>query len=255
MGKTKIKGGQLHDGMKGFTDLDAAVANNAECGCGWVCDGCFSYFVLFDYDSENGNRIGQIAMSFEDGAPVYDTVANTRARQRLLNSWVDASSVVISGCPVADLDSNVSETSQLTVAVLPAGSNQAGVWSSDDDLIATVSVAGLITAVDEGSAIITFTSTDGSFTDTCAVTVVIAATGVTMSACPGGALTHPDTAQLTVVVDPTATDQTGVWDSGTPGTATVDASGLVTTVAAGSTTITFTSTDGSFTDTCDITVV
>lgn len=70
------------------------------------------------------------------------------------------------------------------------------------------------------------------------------------------ALTHPDTLQLTatVVVTGTAGD-TVTWSSGTPGVATVNGSGLVTTVAAGTTIITATSVDdGTKTDTVTITV-
>lgn len=45
-------------------------------------------------------------------------------------------------------------------------------WDSSDDAKATVSVAGLITAVATGSATVTATSdTDGGLTDTCVVTV------------------------------------------------------------------------------------
>lgn len=44
-------------------------------------------------------------------------------------------------------------------------------WASSDDEIATVSSAGLVTAVKDGIAIITVTTDDGGFTASCEVTV------------------------------------------------------------------------------------
>jgi len=47
-----------------------------------------------------------------------------------------------------------------------------GTWSSDDPTVATVNInTGLVTAVSAGTAIITFTTNDGGFTDDCEVTV------------------------------------------------------------------------------------
>jgi len=50
--------------------------------------------------------------------------------------------------------------------------NRAVTWSSDNELVATVGMNGLVTAVDVGTAIITATTEDGGFTSTCTVTVI-----------------------------------------------------------------------------------
>jgi uncharacterized protein YjdB/agmatine/peptidylarginine deiminase len=64
------------------------------------------------------------------------------------------------------------DTYQLTATVLPANAtNPAYAWSSSNPSVATVSASGLVTAVNAGSANITATTNDGSFTDFCAVTV------------------------------------------------------------------------------------
>jgi uncharacterized protein YjdB len=79
--------------------------------------------------------------------------------------------------------------------------------------------------------------------------------GVTVTP-SSGTINVGDTLQLTTTFDPTgATDKTGVWSSSDNSISTVNSSGLVTGIAEGSVTITFTSNDGSFTDTCVITVV
>lgn len=60
---------------------------------------------------------------------------------------------------------------------------------------------------------------------------------------------------LTAAAEPdNATDKTVTWTSSDPAVATVDANGKVTAVAAGSATITATTADGGFTDTCEVTV-
>lgn len=63
------------------------------------------------------------------------------------------------------------------------------------------------------------------------------------------------TIQLTKTVAPTdATSVAGTWASSNAAKATVNSTGLVTGVAVGSTNVTFTTTDGSFVDTCVVTV-
>lgn len=63
------------------------------------------------------------------------------------------------------------------------------------------------------------------------------------------------TEQLTATVAPSnATDKSVTWSSSNTSIATVDSSGLVTAVSAGSATITVTTTDGGYTATCAVTV-
>ena len=66
----------------------------------------------------------------------------------------------------------VGATQQLTAVVEPASATDKGVtYDSSDDLVATVSATGKITAEGAGSAVITVTTDDGGFEDVCAVTV------------------------------------------------------------------------------------
>lgn len=66
----------------------------------------------------------------------------------------------------------VAEELQLTATVAPASATDKTVsYVSDDTGVATVTAGGKVKGVAAGSAIITVTTTDGSFEDVCAVTV------------------------------------------------------------------------------------
>ncbi len=68
---------------------------------------------------------------------------------------------------------SLNNTEQLVATIAPANSTNHNItWSSSDDTVATVSTDGLVTAKVTGTAIITATTVDGSFTASCSVTVV-----------------------------------------------------------------------------------
>ncbi len=90
---------------------------------------------------------------------------------------VPVSSVSISGCN-SGTDLEVGATRNLNETVLPTNaSNKSVTWSSSNTSVATVSNAGLVTAVAAGSATITVTTVNSSKTATCAITVVAPPSG------------------------------------------------------------------------------
>ncbi len=149
----------------------------------------------------------------------------------------------------------VGEDLQLTATLAPADATNKNVsWESSDNTIATVTSAGLVTAVKAGSATITVTTEDGSFTATCSLTITnVDVTGVSLNK-TSTSISVGETETLTATVAPAnAQNKAVTWTSSNTSVATVS-DGVVTAVAAGSTTITVTTTDGSFTATCDVTV-
>lgn len=69
------------------------------------------------------------------------------------------------------------ETKQLKAVVYPTNAaNKNVTWTSDNNAIATVDAAGIVTAKTVGTATITATTEDGGHTDTCVVTVTNNAT-------------------------------------------------------------------------------
>ncbi|MDF3573222.1 Ig-like domain-containing protein [Enterobacter cloacae] len=82
----------------------------------------------------------------------------------------------------------------------------------------------------------------------------IAATGVEVTPATAS-LVVGATQQLSGAVQPTdATNKAITWTTSAPSIATVSSTGLVTAVAEGTATITATTADGDFTDTCAVTV-
>lgn len=85
-------------------------------------------------------------------------------------------------------------------------------------------------------------------------TGTVAVTGVSVSP-TSASIAVGATQQLTATIAPSnATNQTRTWSSSNTGIATVNSSGLVTAVAAGTATITVTTQDGNFTANSSITV-
>jgi hypothetical protein len=152
-----------------------------------------------------------------------------------------------------------STTEQLFATVSPqAATNKNVTWSTSADGVATVSADGIVTPVGVGSATIMVTTVDGNKTATCDVAVseiCVAVTGVSLD---------PKTATVSVggskqlyatIVPQGATNQNVTWTSNNDSVATVsEHSGLVTGVSAGNATITVATAQGSFSDTCVVTV-
>jgi uncharacterized protein YjdB len=105
-----------------------------------------------------------------------------------------------------------------------------GAWSSANTAIATVNTStGVVTGVAAGSAIISYVFGSGCYSIK-TVTVNTAGTAITGPAviCAGSS----------ILLSNTVPD--GVWASGDPSIATVDTAGMLTGVAAGTTTISYT---------------
>ncbi len=151
----------------------------------------------------------------------------------------------------------VGESADVNASVVPSNASVKDViWSSSDESVATVK-DGKITAVKAGTATITVTTADGGKTASCAVTVVnptVAVTGVSLSKTTAKLIVG-ESATLTATVAPSnATNKSVTWKSSNAAVATVE-NGVIKAVKAGSSTITVTTTDGSKTASCAVTVV
>ena len=119
-----------------------------------------------------------------------------------------------------------------------------GVWASSNPSVATVNASGTVTGVSAGTTTISYTITIGNCTSvqTAQLTVNPTAVAGTVTAgttpqCIGGTTNY--TVSGTVLGG-----GTGTWSSSNPGVATINASGLVTAVGAGTSNIIYTVSGG-----------
>ena len=167
--------------------------------------------------------------------------------------------VAVTGVSLSKTSLTLTEGGSETIAasVTPSNAtNQAVSWSSSNTGVATVD-GGKVTAVKAGSATITVTTSDGGKTAKCEVTVeakVIPVSGITVDK-ETLSIVEGEDATLTATVAPEdASDKTFAWSTSDEKVATVDENGKVTAVAAGTATITATTTDGGKTAKCEVTV-
>lgn len=151
------------------------------------------------------------------------------------------------------LSLKVGEKATLTATVSPSNATDKTVrWSSSQVSVATVSNAGQVTAIGNGTTVITATA--GNKSAKCTVTVqdgVIAVESVSLSE-ESLTLDEGETATLVVTILPEdATDKTVSWSSSNSSVATVS-NGIVTAVKEGIATITATA--GGKSAQCTITV-
>ena len=168
--------------------------------------------------------------------------------------------------PVASVSLNqteaemqVGETLQLQAQISPSNATDKTLtWNSSKQSVATVSDAGLVTAVGEGTAKITVTASGK--TANCEVTVIKSDTPVEPVHVESisldketAAMEIGETLALTATVLPdNADDKSVAWKSTNPEIAEVDQNGNVTAVSEGSATITATA--GGKSATCQVTV-
>ena len=175
-------------------------------------------------------------------------------------TWTPPSNIAVTGVTVAPSTLNIlpAGTSTLTATIAPANAtNKAVTWTSSDPTVATVSGAGVVTAVKVGTTTVTAKTTDGNFTSTCAVTVTSAAVAVTSVSLSKMVTSIAIGANETItasVLPVNATNMNVTWSSSNTAVATV-ANGIITGVKAGTANIVVTTVDGSFKDTCVVSIV
>lgn len=147
-------------------------------------------------------------------------------------------------------------TETLIATVYPVNSTNKNVtWSTSNEAVASVSSTGIVTAKTAGSAVITVTTADGGKTASCTVTVIINVTGVSINK-QNTTIIIDDNETLIATVSPdNATNKNVTWSSNNTSVATVSSSGVVTAKAVGTAVITVTTSDGSKSDNCTVTVV
>ena len=192
----------------------------------------------------DNKRTGTIAFCCEDVSITFTIIQNTVICVNGVSLNTSAASI------------EAGKTYQLKETILPSdASDKSVVWTSSNTYIATVSNTGMVTGLNSGNATITAKTNDGNKTASCVVTVRVPVTGISFDM-TSASIDVGNTRQLVATVQPAnATNKSVTWSSSNTAIATVNASGLITGVASGSTTITAKTNDGAKTISCAVKVV
>ena len=164
------------------------------------------------------------------------------------------------------MDVGATANTQIVATIAPADATNRNItWTSSNPNIVSV-VSGqfpstpILQALAVGTSTITATTADGGFTATCVVTVSpVPVTGVTLNE-QSLTLTVGDNASLIAsILSQNATNQNVTWTSSNPAVASVQATPIplnaaINALSPGTTTITVTTQDGSWTATCNVRV-
>ncbi len=207
------------------------------------------------------NSSGLVAAVATGSATITATTADGSFQDTSAITVESVTAVTSISVSLASATISSSATTQATETVLPAEATiKAVTWSSSNTSIATINSSGLVTANSSGLAgnsVIRATATDGSgvYGEATVTVSPVAVTGVSVSPASATITGLSNTQQLTATITPSnATNKSVLWSSSNTSIATVNGSGLVTSVAGGSVTITVTTDDGAFTSTSSITV-
>ncbi|HEY3220376.1 MAG TPA: Ig-like domain-containing protein [Gemmatimonadales bacterium] len=206
--------------------------------------------------------------SVSAGGLVTGVAAGTATLTATSEGKSGTATVTVTSVPVASVavspgspSIRVGGTVQLTATAKDSAGNvltgRVVSWASSASGVASVSGSGLVTGVAAGTATLTATSEGKSGTAT--VTVTIAPVAAVTVAPASANVRIGGSVQLSATTKDSAgnvlTGRVVTWASSVPAVATVSASGLVTGVAAGSSTITATSEGKSGTSAVTVTVV
>ncbi len=147
--------------------------------------------------------------------------------------------IVITAPPVAGTISGTQEVcTGATTTFAVSGNSASGTWSSSDTNVATVNASGEVTAVGAGTATISYTVVGtGGCTDAVATrTVTVTNPPIAGTISGTQEVCTSNTTTFTIA----GNSAPGIWSSSNTNVATVSTSGVVTAVAPGSATITYT---------------
>lgn len=148
------------------------------------------------------------------------------------------------------------ESASLKATIFPENASDKSLkWGSSDVSVATVDAYGNVKAEGNGEATVFVSSSDGGFTAYCNVKVGTSVTGISLDPREFTLETIGSSFTIKPVISPEdASDLGVVWESADTKVVSVASDGTVTAIGPGTTTVTATTNDGSFTSNCVVSV-
>ena len=181
------------------------------------------------------NASGEVTAVGVGTATISYTVAGTGG----CTDAVATRTVTVTNPPIAGTISGTQEVcTGATTTFAVSGNSASGTWSSSDTNVATVNASGEVTAVGAGTATISYiVAGTGGCTDAVAIrTVTVTNPPIAGTISGTQEVCTSNTTTFTIF----GNSATGIWSSSDTNVATVSTSGVVTAVAPGSATITYT---------------
>jgi uncharacterized protein YjdB len=146
-------------------------------------------------------------------------------------------------------------TTALKVTINPNNADDKTLrWTSSNPQVATVDAKGNVKAISKGTTKITVTAENGTVIATTFVQVVVYVSSLQIDSTK--TIKVGQTAPIGAQIYPVNATQKAInWVSSNPKVAKVDNNGVVKGISAGSATITATTVDGGFKDTCSVTII
>ena len=168
----------------------------------------------------------------------------------------------VQGVPVTGMELSAEEASVELDATLDLSSlvvftpadatNKMVTWKSEDETVATVSAAGVVTGLKLGTTKISATSMEGNYSDTLVLTVApISVKGVKILSGTDGVMYIGTSANYAIayeIIPANAANKNTTWESSDPETVQVQNTALIIGNKEGSATITVTTEDGGYQD-------
>lgn len=156
----------------------------------------------------------------------------------------------------SELSLKKGESASLNATIFPENASDKSLkWGSSDVSVATVDAYGNVKAEGNGEATVFVSSSDGGFTAYCNVKVGTSVTGISLDPREFTLETIGSSFTIKPVISPEdASDLGVVWESADAKVVSVASDGTVTAIGPGTTTVTATTNDGSFTSNCVVSV-
>jgi uncharacterized protein YjdB len=208
----------------------------------------------------NWDYAGNIVCSGDNGVQIVTMpkeVNNTLVPAKKALTVAKVQGVAVTGMELSaetasvELDATL-DLSGLVVFTPADATNKMVTWKSEDETVATVSAAGVVTGLKLGTTKISATSMEGNYSDTLVLTVApISVKGVKILSGENGVMTIGTSANYAIayeIIPANAANKNTTWESSDPETVQVQNTALIIGHKNGTAIVTVTTEDGGFQD-------